>query len=93
MRVAERRLRALEARFVPRRRTESPLVAILRERQKRRAEAEGRQWVEPDEPREDTRGMTLAQVLRLRFHRPRTNDDSSNGGSTLAESTKAPTQA
>ena len=43
MRVIERRLRALEDRFVPRQRTESPLVAILRERRRRRAEAEGRQ--------------------------------------------------
>jgi hypothetical protein len=81
MRVIERRLRALEERFVPRQRTESPLVAILRERQKRRAEEEGREWVEPDEPHVDTRGMTLAQVLRLRYKRgePRTNDASSLG--------------
>jgi hypothetical protein len=95
MKVIERRLRTLEERFVPRQRTESSLVVILRERQKLRAEAEGRQWVEPDKPRVDTRGMTLMQILRLRYknREARSNDGSSMGVVTLAESAKASAQA
>jgi hypothetical protein len=95
VRVIERRLRTLEERFVPRQRTESPPTAILRERRRRRAEAEGRVYVEPDKPRVDTRGMTLTQILRLRYkdREARSNHDASIGGMNPAESAKAPAKA
>jgi hypothetical protein len=93
MKVIERRLRTLEERFGPRQRTESPLLAIVLERRRGRAQAEGWQYVEPEKSQADTRGMTLTQILRLRYKRPRTNDKSSNGGATVGESAKTPAKA
>lgn len=59
-----KRLGRLEDRLIPRPEVESPLVALLRARQKRRAEAEGRPYVE--EPDEDVRGLSLAQIIQRR---------------------------
>ncbi len=70
MKVIDRRLRRLEEQIVPRERGPFPLVLELRARQRRRAELEGLPYIEDDEPHLDTRGMTIAQVLRLRYRRP-----------------------
>jgi len=67
MKAITRRIRRLEDRFVPRDAEGSPLADLLRAREKCWAEMEGRPYVEEDEPREDTRGMTLAEVLRYDY--------------------------
>ena len=71
MKVIHKRLGRLEDKLIPRPEVESPLVALLLERRRRRAEAEGRPYVE--EPDEDLRGLTLAQIIhRRRLARQRT---------------------
>jgi hypothetical protein len=62
MRAIHKRLGRLEDRYIPRQSTESPLVALLRERERRNAEAEGRTYEE--EPDEDLRGLSFVQVLQ-----------------------------
>ena len=62
MNAITNRLRKLEDRFIPRPGVESPRVALLRERQRRYAEAEGRPYEE--EPWEDLRGLSFVQVLQ-----------------------------
>ena len=62
MKAITNRLRKLEGRFIPLPSEESPLVVLLRERQRRHAEAEGRTYEE--EPWEDLRGFSLVQVLQ-----------------------------
>ena len=94
MKTIDRRLRRLEERFVPREEGESPLIALLRTREKRCAELEGRPYIDDDGPREDTRGMTIAEVLRLQYrHRDYPSNDGSLEGVTLVQSAKAPTEA
>jgi hypothetical protein len=51
---------------VPREREPCPLVALLKERQRRLAELEGRPYVEEDEPQDDVRYFTIADVLLSR---------------------------
>jgi hypothetical protein len=55
MKVIQKRLSRLENKLIPRATTEWPLVALLRERERRNAEAEGRTYEE--EPWEDLRGL------------------------------------
>ena len=62
MKAITNRLRKLEDRFIPRHCMESPLVVLLRERQRRHAEAEGRPYEE--EPDEDLRGLSFVQILQ-----------------------------
>jgi hypothetical protein len=66
MKAITNRLRRLENRFVPCESEESrklfSLAAQIRERRRRRLEREGRPF--EDKPREDLRGLTLAQVIR-----------------------------
>jgi hypothetical protein len=65
MRAITNRLRRLEVRFVPCESRESALATPIRERRRLRFEKEGRPLV--DAPREDLRGLTLAQVIRRHF--------------------------
>ena len=62
MKTIHKRLGRLEDRLIPRPSAESPLVVLLRNRQRRHAEAEGRPYEE--EPDEDLRGLSLVQVLQ-----------------------------
>jgi hypothetical protein len=62
MKAIHKRLGRLEDKLIPSTATESPLVALLRERQKRHAEADGRPYEE--EPWEDLRGLSVVQVLQ-----------------------------
>jgi hypothetical protein len=62
MKVIQKRLSRLENKLIPRATTEWPLVALLRERERRNAEAEGRTYEE--EPWEDLRGLSLIQALQ-----------------------------
>ncbi len=62
MKAIHKRLDRLEDRLIPPASAESPLVALLRERQKRNAAAEDRTYEE--EPEEDLRGLSLVQVLQ-----------------------------
>ena len=62
MKTIHKRLGRLKDRLIPRPSSESPLVALLRERQRRHAEAEGRPHEQ--EPWEDLRGLSLVQVLQ-----------------------------
>jgi hypothetical protein len=64
MKVMHKRLGRLEDRLIPRPSAESPLVALILERRRRRAEAEGRPYVE--EFREDLSGPSLAQIIQRR---------------------------
>jgi 16S rRNA A1518/A1519 N6-dimethyltransferase RsmA/KsgA/DIM1 with predicted DNA glycosylase/AP lyase activity len=64
MRALRKRLCRLENRLIPRPEVESALVALLRTRQERHAEAEGRPYIE--EPYEDLSGLTLVQILQRR---------------------------
>jgi hypothetical protein len=64
MKVIHKRLGRLEDKLIPRPEVESPLVALLRARQRRWAEAEGRPYVE--EPHDDLRGLSLVQIIRRR---------------------------
>jgi hypothetical protein len=94
MKVIERRRCTLEERFGLRQLPESPLVAIPRERQKRRAEAEGRQYVEPDKTtgryaRDDTHA-DLTSLIQGR--EARSNQGLATGGMNAAGSAKAPAQ-
>lgn len=94
MKVIERRLRRLEEHFVPLEREPCPLVLELRARQRRRAELEGLPYEEDDEPQDDVRYFTIADVLRSRYRgREGPSDDGPSKGVTLAQSAKAPTEA
>jgi hypothetical protein len=67
MKSITNRMRKLENRLVPCESEESRkvsfLVAQIRERRRLRLEREGRP-VEEERPREDLRGLTLAQAIR-----------------------------
>ena len=63
MKAIARRIRRLEDRFVPKDDpAERRLVELLRERRRRRYEAEGKTYVPP--PPMDTRGLSIAEILR-----------------------------
>ena len=69
MKTIHKRLGRLEDRLIPRPSAESPLLALLRQRQRRHAEAEGHTYEE--EPWEDLTGLSLVQILQRgrRAHR------------------------
>ena len=68
MKTIERRLRRLEDRFVPKDDPEERrLVELLQERIRRRYEAEGKTYEPP--PPMDTRGLSIAEILRLARNR------------------------
>jgi len=74
----QRRIRKLEAPFAVHEVVEASWVAVMRERQRRRAEAEGRPYVEPvREPLVNANGRcpTWAEVMRARrAHRAKTEE-------------------
>jgi hypothetical protein len=64
MKAIHRRLGRIEDKLIPRPDVGSPLVALILERRRRRAEAEGRPYVE--ESHDALKGFTLAQILQRR---------------------------
>jgi hypothetical protein len=64
MKAIHKRLGRLEDKLIPPHEVESPLVALIRARRRRRAEAESRPYVE--ESHEDLRGISLVQIIQRR---------------------------